>query len=1423
MLAYSSVCYGQSGFIATLPEPGKLLTGSTAFTPVLLRGVVVHPDKPLDLDFLIDSGQDSILQPYIQQQSERLVRYFLAALTVPEDSIWVNLSPYEKDRIIDDHLSQTLLGRDMLAQDYVLKQLAASLIYPEKGLGKEFWDRIYKEVREKFGTCDIPMDAFNKVWIVPEKAEVYEKDNAVYVTQAKLKVMLDSDYLATAHEGASAKGHIVLPANLFRQIIIPALEHEVNEGQSFAVIRQVYHAVILAKWYRSLVQDTLIAREYIGKNKINGIINSSKAEKERIYLQYVAAFKAGVFNFVKEEADQATGENVPRRYFSGGIAKFGDIRLDHAQGVEKITVVGRLSKVDFSMTVRPGPRVLPEAVEQSLHRDESFAKLYAFVQKINPLFDGERLLKMYDKYQDRLKKRELFSPYGPFRVREGRAELIFDGLRKKAYEDDWMLYKEKSDRGREQITDDPNLSELRDVFHIQDVKLWVGAYLDQGDVGSLHYGVYEEERVLSVPEEAKEFAAFFMFIPRNEFRAAIFGPEGEIDPAVIDLYHSFQKVGLSVDKELLQQTYNKYRDKISARRAEGDILVANYIELYKIEDNSLDEIITTFGRDRKDVVGQDPALLDLLQHKFGIKAAYREHSYKTLGDSDHVHDKKFVKIWLDVPDEARELVLFYLTVPRPEFERIFQGNDQFRAVLEVARKINPDVDIEALRALVEEYAHALQGKNAAMHFPGKLTLAFEKYKFETYEESLEVPNREERIDSDPMLDVLKNNYQLSGVYKVIKSESYIQSDAIDHYGAGYMREDLFYPPEYADFLYIFVAAGEERVRDVILGRTRSEGMALERKVRSSIRVLGKGAMVTGMGNKEIGFHVMDRLGLPYPAGVVITKDLARILATATEAESAAYLPYLEKVLQENGVPVGKEFIVRSNPRKSMPGILESIGPTRDLLAAVRLTAGAWFSDKARKYRQWKGMDDEYDLSLIVQAWHSGKSPAHEDYARKRLAKEERFLYAAGVISTRDPDTNKEGLFGNYRENAFGAELMTGGQEGIAINKLSEDAPLIYAQLFDAKSRLEAAQGPQEVEFVINDGQLYFTQIRRIHFSPQAEINYLQGQMAKGLIPEAHAVTILEALQKKLGNRKLYKLRQKAELKVLARAKSSSSGALRGRLVWNMEKARHWMDKGEAVVMVSHEGNRNAVLDVLFEYPAAGLITNYGDSMSHEAVLCRDAGVPSLINLVVKEWGVTAEKQSIILEGGQTLEEGDIVILDGDMKALLTGPQDALEENGIVEDTAYGLRIPELRKEFTAPYLNEDGSIKAEYTRESLEIINSAAARKFRRLAMAQSRLQARSATRQSTLRKFGKAKFVANLQKHFLHDLLTQREREVEDKAQLGGIDLGDIDIAQQGAARIKFNEQALRHVFQGGFNGFTPVFIKLTPLNDLSVFFGER
>jgi hypothetical protein len=72
----------------------------------------------------------------------------------------VNLSPYESDRIIPEGFGFTEMGRDLLAQDYMLKQLVASLIYPEQDLGQEFWQRVYDRAAKEYGTTNIPINTF---------------------------------------------------------------------------------------------------------------------------------------------------------------------------------------------------------------------------------------------------------------------------------------------------------------------------------------------------------------------------------------------------------------------------------------------------------------------------------------------------------------------------------------------------------------------------------------------------------------------------------------------------------------------------------------------------------------------------------------------------------------------------------------------------------------------------------------------------------------------------------------------------------------------------------------------------------------------------------------------------------------------------------------------------------------------------------------------------------------------------------------------------------------------------------------------------------------------------------------------------------------------------------------------------------------
>ncbi len=318
----------QAQELASLPAPGTRAHLSPSVDPPVLKGIKVHPENSFQFDFILDEGQADLSQATLREESTKLIKYFLASITTPEKDLWVNLSPYEKDRIVPESFGQTEMGRDLLAQDYLLKQITASLIYPEDDIGRTFWKRIYAESAVKFGSTNIAVNTFNKVWIMPEKAVVYEntKNGTAYVVESKLQVMLESDYvainknikIATSPKGTSSNQESKA-SQIIREIVIPALTQEINTGQNFAQLRQVYSSLILANWYKKKIKDSILSQVYADKNKVSGVNIDDPQEGQKIYERYLQAFKKGAYNYIKDEVDPVTQQSISRKYFSGGL------------------------------------------------------------------------------------------------------------------------------------------------------------------------------------------------------------------------------------------------------------------------------------------------------------------------------------------------------------------------------------------------------------------------------------------------------------------------------------------------------------------------------------------------------------------------------------------------------------------------------------------------------------------------------------------------------------------------------------------------------------------------------------------------------------------------------------------------------------------------------------------------------------------------------------------------------------------------------------------------------------------------------------------------------------------------------------------------------------------------------------------------
>ena len=326
--------------VIPLPQAGAGSALSPAFSPVLLKGIKVRVNDPFRFDFILDKGNGTATAAQIKSDATRLIKYFLASLTIPESDLWVNLSPYEKDRIIPDAFGQTGMGRDLLGLDYLLKKTMAMLLHPDGAVGKKFWEKLYARAYEVYGTTDIPIDTFNKVWITTDSAEIYARSKdegtpvqaaVAFVTATHLKVMLESDYVAMSRQrdmaeplATAAPGdRQFLAKEIIRDVVIPVLEKEVNEGRDFSQLRQIYTSLVLATWYKKELTNALVTMVYADQGKVAGITHHDPGMQQKIWDSYAETFRKGVYNLIREEVDPASGETLPRKYFSGGVVLHG--------------------------------------------------------------------------------------------------------------------------------------------------------------------------------------------------------------------------------------------------------------------------------------------------------------------------------------------------------------------------------------------------------------------------------------------------------------------------------------------------------------------------------------------------------------------------------------------------------------------------------------------------------------------------------------------------------------------------------------------------------------------------------------------------------------------------------------------------------------------------------------------------------------------------------------------------------------------------------------------------------------------------------------------------------------------------------------------------------------------------------------------
>jgi len=314
----------------------------------------------------------------------------------------------------------------------------------------------------------------------------------------------------------------------------------------------------------------------------------------------------------------------------------------------------------------------------------------------------------------------------------------------------------------------------------------------------------------------------------------------------------------------------------------------------------------------------------------------------------------------------------------------------------------------------------------------------------------------------------------------------------------------------------------------------------------------------------------------------------------------------------------KDFI------KKETGVTFPEDPKEQLWKAITAVFGSWNNERAISYRNLNDIPHHWGTAVNVQTMVYGNMGKN---------------CGTGVAFTRDPSTGEKKYYGEYLKNAQGEDVVSGVRTPKDISKLEDDMPHAYEQLVEIFEKLEQHyKDVQDVEFTIQQGELYMLQTRTGKRTAQAAVKIAVDMEKEGLIDKETAVMRIEP--KKLDELLHKRIDPDAEVDLLAMGLDASPGAASGTVIFNSDEAAERGDAGEKVILVRTETSPE---DIHGMAAAQGILTSRGGMTSHAAVVARGMGKPAVAGC--EDINVDYEKEEFTVDG-RTIKKGEYITIDG---------------------------------------------------------------------------------------------------------------------------------------------------------------------------------
>ena len=309
-------------------------------------------------------------------------------------------------------------------------------------------------------------------------------------------------------------------------------------------------------------------------------------------------------------------------------------------------------------------------------------------------------------------------------------------------------------------------------------------------------------------------------------------------------------------------------------------------------------------------------------------------------------------------------------------------------------------------------------------------------------------------------------------------------------------------------------------------------------------------------------------------------------------------------------------------------------PREQLDLAISAVFRSWGNERAILYRKLNDIDDAMGTAVNVQSMVFGNMGDTS---------------GTGVAFSRNPATGENKLFGEYLINAQGEDVVAGVRTPQEIQTLADKMPEVYQQFFETSEKLEQHyKDMQDMEFTIQDGQLFLLQTRNGKRTAQAAVNVAVDMVHEELITKEEAV--LRVNPKDLDGL-LHPTFTDESIKSnepIAKGLAASPGAAVGKIAFSAKEAASRAAEGEAVILVREETSPE---DLEGMVSAKGILTARGGMTSHAAVVARGMGkccVAGAGELHVNEFEHT------VRVGDNVYKADDVISIDGSTGAIYAG-------------------------------------------------------------------------------------------------------------------------------------------------------------------------